>query len=42
MTNRFELLNIDDEEDGSMDGDHDTSGVTFRTAMSSTVDALVA
>jgi hypothetical protein len=34
--NRFQLLNMDGPEDSSLeDDDHDTSGITFATAISS-------
>lgn len=42
LMNRFQLLNMDGTEDGSEDDDHDTSGITLPTAMTSSTIGLVA
>ena len=40
--NRFQLLDIDGNEDDSDDDEHDTSGITLATVMSSSTLGLVA
>ena len=42
LMNRFQLLNMDGTEDGSEDDEHDPSGITLATAMTSSTIGLVA
>ena len=39
MVNRFELLNVDDTEDGSDDEEQNTSGLSFPSTMTESVVA---
>ena len=42
LMNRFHLLNMDDTEDGSLEDDnHDTSGITLPTGLSTSSVGLV-
>lgn len=42
LMNRFQLLNMDGGEDDSEDDEHDTSGITLPTVMTSSTIGLVA
>lgn len=39
--NRFQLLNMDGSEDGSLDENHDTNGITFQSSMSAATAGVV-